>query len=48
MEPKRSEDQVFDSVAELFGVLSTPIRLKIISAAQTVEDLAKLKFAKIV
>ena len=25
-------DQVFDSVAELFGVLSTPIRLKIISA----------------
>jgi ArsR family transcriptional regulator len=32
MDPKRSEDQVFDSVAELFGVLSTPIRLKIISA----------------
>lgn len=27
-----SEDQVFDSVAELFSVLSTPIRLKIISA----------------
>ena len=26
------EDKVFDSVAELFGVLSTPIRLKIISA----------------
>src|SRR5450755_1785908 len=26
------EDQVFDSVAELFAVLSTPIRLKIISA----------------
>ena len=26
------EDQVFDSVAELFSVLSTPIRLKIISA----------------
>ena len=25
-------DQVFDSVAELFSVLSTPIRLKIISA----------------
>ena len=25
-------DQVFESVAELFGVLSTPIRLKIISA----------------
>jgi DNA-binding transcriptional ArsR family regulator len=32
MDPKRTEDQVFDSVAELFGVLSTPIRLKIISA----------------
>jgi DNA-binding transcriptional ArsR family regulator len=32
MDPKRIEDQVFDSVAELFGVLSTPIRLKIISA----------------
>lgn len=29
---KSSEDVVFDSVAELFGVLSTPIRLKIISA----------------
>jgi ArsR family transcriptional regulator len=27
-----TEDQVFDSVAELFAVLSTPIRLKIISA----------------
>mgnify|MGYP006359873651 FL=1 len=26
------EDQVFDSVAELFSVLSTPIRLRIISA----------------
>ena len=26
------EDQVFESVAELFAVLSTPIRLKIISA----------------
>jgi DNA-binding transcriptional ArsR family regulator len=26
------QDAVFDSVAELFGVLSTPIRLKIISA----------------
>ncbi len=26
------DDQVFDSVAELFAVLSTPIRLKIISA----------------
>ena len=28
---KRPEDDVFESVAELFGVLSTPIRLKIIS-----------------
>jgi ArsR family transcriptional regulator len=27
-----SQDQVFDCVAELFGLLSTPIRLKIISA----------------
>lgn len=26
------QDQVFDSVAELFALLSTPIRLKIISA----------------
>jgi DNA-binding transcriptional ArsR family regulator len=26
------QDQVFESVAELFGVLATPIRLKIISA----------------
>jgi len=32
METKSSEDQVFDAVAELFAVLSTPIRLKIISA----------------
>ena len=32
MSEKSSEDQVFDSVAELFAVLSTPIRLKIISA----------------
>lgn len=32
MDKKRTEDQVFDSVAELFSVLSTPIRLKIISA----------------
>lgn len=32
MGEKSSEDQVFDSVAELFAVLSTPIRLKIISA----------------
>ena len=31
--PKQgTEDQVFESVAELFSVLSTPIRLKIISA----------------
>ena len=28
----REQDQVFESVAELFGVLATPIRLKIISA----------------
>ena len=32
MTDKSSEDRVFDSVAELFAVLSTPIRLKIISA----------------
>jgi DNA-binding transcriptional ArsR family regulator len=32
MESKSSADQVFDSVAELFSVLATPIRLKIISA----------------
>jgi ArsR family transcriptional regulator len=32
MDNKNPEDQVFDSVAELFSVLSTPIRLKIISA----------------
>ena len=32
MTSKSSEDRVFDSVAELFAVLSTPIRLKIISA----------------
>ena len=29
---KTSEDRVFDTVAELFSVLSTPIRLRIISA----------------
>ncbi len=29
---KSSEDMVFESVAELFSILSTPIRLKIISA----------------
>jgi len=32
MSDKPPEDQVFESVAELFGLLSTPIRLKIISA----------------
>ena len=32
MTPRAEQDEVFDSVAELFGVLSTPIRLKIISA----------------
>lgn len=30
--PHAEEDAVFDSVAELFSLLSTPIRLKIISA----------------
>ena len=32
MDARNEEDRVFDSVAELFSVLSTPIRLKIISA----------------
>ena len=32
MNTKSSQERVFDSVAELFGVLSTPIRLRIISA----------------
>lgn len=32
MSKKDTEDLVFESVAELFSVLSTPIRLKIISA----------------
>ena len=32
MTRKSKDDVVFDSVAELFAVLSTPIRLKIISA----------------
>jgi DNA-binding transcriptional ArsR family regulator len=32
MTTKNDQDQVFDAVAELFSVLSTPIRLKIISA----------------
>jgi ArsR family transcriptional regulator len=32
MQTKTTEDVVFESVAELFSVLSTPVRLKIISA----------------
>lgn len=32
MDAKGSEEKVFNSVAELFAVLSTPIRLRIISA----------------
>lgn len=32
MEDRPPEDKVFESVAELFSLLSTPIRLKIISA----------------
>jgi DNA-binding transcriptional ArsR family regulator len=32
MDDNERQDQVFESVAELFAVLSTPIRLKIISA----------------
>ena len=32
MDAKSTEDRVFDTVAELFSVLSTPIRLRIISA----------------
>jgi len=32
MDARQIEDKVFDSVAELFALLSTPIRLKIISA----------------
>jgi len=31
-EPNATEDAVFESVAELFSLLSTPVRLKIISA----------------
>ena len=31
-QPNASEDAVFESVAELFSLLSTPVRLKIISA----------------
>ena len=33
MDPSRGEDRVFESVAELFTVLATPIRLKITSGA---------------
>ena len=32
MDAQSTQDRVFDSVAELFSVLSTPIRLKIISS----------------
>lgn len=32
MEPKADADTVFNTVAELFALLSTPIRLKIISS----------------
>jgi ArsR family transcriptional regulator len=32
MDELSSEDQVFESAAELFSVLATPVRLKIISA----------------
>ena len=32
MDARNEEDRVFDAVAELYSVLSTPIRLKIISA----------------
>ncbi len=32
MSSEREEDVVFESAAELFGLLSTPVRLKIISA----------------
>ena len=32
MDESMSQDRVFESAAELFGVLATPIRLKIISA----------------
>ncbi len=32
MDAGQTEDHVFETVAELFGVLSAPIRLKIISA----------------
>ncbi|OYU42566.1 MAG: transcriptional regulator, partial [Burkholderiales bacterium PBB4] len=32
MQPNENADAVFESVAELFSLLSTPIRLKIIGA----------------
>ena len=32
LDQRQDQDRVFESVAELFAVLSTPIRLKIISA----------------
>ncbi|HMS78534.1 MAG TPA: transcriptional regulator, partial [Burkholderiaceae bacterium] len=32
MDQEAPDDRVFESVAELFGLLSAPIRLKIISA----------------
>jgi ArsR family transcriptional regulator len=35
---KGEEDLVFESAAELFGLLSTPVRLKIISAVCTGEQ----------
>ena len=35
--PSTPEDIVFDTVAELFSILSTPIRLKIISAVCSTE-----------
>lgn len=31
-EPELDQDRVFDSAAELFSILATPVRLKIISA----------------
>jgi DNA-binding transcriptional ArsR family regulator len=37
MDERASQDLVFDSAAELFRVLSTPIRLKIISAVRNGE-----------
>ena len=37
MEELSSQDRVFESAAELFAVLATPVRLKIISAVCQVE-----------